>query len=161
MCRATVGTDLFMKCLALIHLSQWFCKKDSKLLFKFLGNPKASPTVDLTLHCVEEGVEDDNPLHGFHIVESMPVFPAFWAMRRHLFDWKLFVLTIRKRHWGHLQYLLQQTVELILCWDALLDHQYGLLIDLICLRECIYQTFIIIVVNFFFSKIRTSFFLIF
>ena len=47
--------------------------------------PKVSPTVDFTLHAVEEGVKDDNPLHGFHIVESLPVFPAFWAMRRSLF----------------------------------------------------------------------------
>ena len=54
--------------------------------------PHASPTVDLTLHCVEEGVEDDNPLHGYHIVESMPVFPAFWAMRRTLFWWRNFAV---------------------------------------------------------------------
>ena len=46
--------------------------------------PSASPSVDLTLHCVEEGVEDDDPRHGFHIVESLPVFPRFWAMRRTL-----------------------------------------------------------------------------
>ena len=41
--------------------------------------PKASPTVDFTLHCVEEGTEDNDPRHGYHIVESMPVFRAFWV----------------------------------------------------------------------------------